>query len=136
MDDIPKRVIVYACVTNIPGDPQRRHNTLGEILCKRVLGREFHAKLQPPCYDHVHIPADFDSEGANYCTISGRVMVPIESISKKEQDALMEFSCHEILLLRDIRFVHLKFAHCHATSLPKTIGCAGPYRALDKIISH
>ena len=62
MNDIPRRVIVHVCVTNVPGDPQRRHNTLGEILCKQVLGREFHAKLQPPCYDHVHIPADIDSD--------------------------------------------------------------------------
>lgn len=62
MDDTPERVIVYACVTNIPGDPQRRHNTLGEMLCKQVFGREFQLKLQPPRYDHVHIPGDFDSD--------------------------------------------------------------------------
>lgn len=62
MDDIPRRVMVYACVTDIPGNPQRRHNTLGEALCNQVLGREFHAELQPSSYDHVHIPADFDSD--------------------------------------------------------------------------
>ncbi|EAU31844.1 predicted protein [Aspergillus terreus NIH2624] len=62
MDDEPTRVIVYTCVTDIPGDPQRRHNTLGQALCKQVFGREFHAELRPSSYDHVHIPADFDSD--------------------------------------------------------------------------
>lgn len=62
MDDTPERVIVYACVTNIPGEPQRRYSTLGRILCKQVFGREFQSKLQPPRYDHVHIPGDFDSD--------------------------------------------------------------------------
>lgn len=62
MDDTPRRVMVYVHVTDIAGDPQRRHNSLGETLCKQILGREFHAELQPSCYDHVHIPADFDSD--------------------------------------------------------------------------
>lgn len=62
MDDTPRRVIIYTCVTDITGDPQRRHNTLGETFCKQVLGREFRAELQPSCYDHVHIPPDFDSD--------------------------------------------------------------------------
>lgn len=54
--------MIYTCVTDIAGDPQRRHNSLGETFCKQVLGRPFHAELQPCCYDHVHIPADFDSD--------------------------------------------------------------------------
>ncbi|PKY01764.1 hypothetical protein P168DRAFT_241715 [Aspergillus campestris IBT 28561] len=62
MDDPPRRVMVYARVTDIAGDPQRRHNSLGETFCKQILGRDFHAELQPSFYDHVHIPADFDSD--------------------------------------------------------------------------
>ncbi|GAB1202902.1 hypothetical protein APSETT445_001526 [Aspergillus pseudonomiae] len=57
----PMRVIISACVTDIGGNPQRRHNTLGSAFCEEVLNREFHAPLQPTGYDHVHIPADFDS---------------------------------------------------------------------------
>lgn len=55
------RVIISACVTDIGGNPQRRHNTLGSAFCEEVLHREFRASLQPSGYDHVHIPADFDS---------------------------------------------------------------------------
>ncbi|KAE8389271.1 hypothetical protein BDV23DRAFT_184673 [Aspergillus alliaceus] len=57
----PMRVIISACVTDIGGNPQRRHNTLGSAFCEEVLHREFRASLQPTGYDHVHIPADFDS---------------------------------------------------------------------------
>ena len=60
--DTPRRVMVYAHVTDIAGDPQRRHNVLGKLFCKQILGRDFHVDLQPSCYDHVHIPADFDSD--------------------------------------------------------------------------
>ncbi|PLN81862.1 hypothetical protein BDW42DRAFT_185165 [Aspergillus taichungensis] len=62
MSHPPARVVVYAHVTDIAGDPQRRHNSLGELFCKQILGRDFHAELQPSSYDHVHIPADFDSD--------------------------------------------------------------------------
>ncbi|GMF67424.1 unnamed protein product [Aspergillus oryzae] len=57
----PMRVIISACVTDIGGNPQRRHSTLGSAFCEEVLNREFRASLQPTGYDHVHIPADFDS---------------------------------------------------------------------------
>ncbi|KAF7587766.1 hypothetical protein BBP40_006726 [Aspergillus hancockii] len=59
--EIPMRVIVSACVTDIAGPPQGRHNTLGKAFCEEVLNREFLAPLQPTGYDHVHIPADFDT---------------------------------------------------------------------------
>lgn len=64
MDDIPRRVIIWARVTDITGNPQWRHNTLGEEFCRQILGREFRATLHPSCYDHVHIPPDFDSGNA------------------------------------------------------------------------
>ncbi|KAJ5348205.1 hypothetical protein MYU51_011051 [Penicillium brevicompactum] len=57
----PTRVIIYACVTDIVGSPQRRHLRLGEDLCM-MMNRPFQAALSPAGYDHVHIPADFDSE--------------------------------------------------------------------------
>ncbi|KAB8076362.1 hypothetical protein BDV29DRAFT_170110, partial [Aspergillus leporis] len=59
--ETPMRVIISACVTDIGGHPQRRHNTLGTAFCEEVLNREFFATLQPAGYDHVHIPADFDA---------------------------------------------------------------------------
>ncbi|KAL4901055.1 hypothetical protein BDW74DRAFT_182156 [Aspergillus multicolor] len=55
------RVLVYARVSDIPGHPQARHLTLGSLV-SRHLGRDFNANIRPPIYDHVHIPADFDSE--------------------------------------------------------------------------
>ncbi|CAG8941403.1 unnamed protein product [Penicillium salamii] len=55
------RVIIYACVTDIDGCPQRRHLQLGEDV-STMLGRPFRSTLDPAGYDHVHIPADFDSE--------------------------------------------------------------------------
>ncbi|KAJ0419686.1 hypothetical protein BJY00DRAFT_285740 [Aspergillus carlsbadensis] len=61
MDQEPLRAVVYANVTDIPGNPQRRHNTLSEAFCEHVLNREFCMTYEPSCYDHVHIPPDFDS---------------------------------------------------------------------------
>ncbi|KAL6234335.1 hypothetical protein BDW75DRAFT_241234 [Aspergillus navahoensis] len=57
----PMRVLVYARVSDIPGHPQARHIALGDLLTGDLLGRKFHAIPRPPVYDHVHIPADFDS---------------------------------------------------------------------------
>ncbi|KAL3476376.1 hypothetical protein BJX99DRAFT_142321 [Aspergillus californicus] len=62
MDDhSPKRVVLYANVTDIPGNPQRRFITLAEAFCKNVLDRDFYPIVQPFSYDHVHIPGDYDS---------------------------------------------------------------------------
>lgn len=55
------RVLVYARVSDIPGNPQARHIALGDLLTGNLLGRRFYATPRPPVYDHVHIPADFDS---------------------------------------------------------------------------
>ncbi|KAL3471209.1 hypothetical protein BJX99DRAFT_263488 [Aspergillus californicus] len=55
------RIIIYVCVADIPGNPQRRHITLGDAVCADLLSRKFYAALQPTVYDHVHIPADLDS---------------------------------------------------------------------------
>ena len=58
---MPQRVIVYARVSDVPGNPQRRHITLRDLLCREVFNQDFHPQLQVTGYDHVHIPADFDS---------------------------------------------------------------------------
>ncbi|KAL4986290.1 hypothetical protein BDW68DRAFT_178907 [Aspergillus falconensis] len=55
------RVLVFARVSDIPGHPQARHIALGDLLTGDLLGRKFHAIPRLPVYDHVHIPADFDS---------------------------------------------------------------------------
>ncbi|KAJ5936389.1 hypothetical protein N7454_005024 [Penicillium verhagenii] len=60
MDPESTRVAIYATVTDIEGCPQQRHIQIGEQFCKYI-NREFHPLLDPVLYDHVHIPADFDS---------------------------------------------------------------------------
>jgi hypothetical protein len=58
----PTRIIVYACVTDIEGSPQRRHTRLGEAFCSSILNRPFNPTIRPIGYDIIHIPGDFDSE--------------------------------------------------------------------------
>ncbi|KAL5335589.1 hypothetical protein BJX70DRAFT_390531 [Aspergillus crustosus] len=58
----PIRAVIWANVTDIPGDPQTRSDTLAEAFCAQVLKREFSPTLQPSSYDYVHIPADIDSD--------------------------------------------------------------------------
>jgi methylsterol monooxygenase len=62
MDPHPTRIIIYACVTDIDGFPQRRHVKIGGDFCEIVLNRAFNPTLHPSGYDHIHIPADFDSQ--------------------------------------------------------------------------
>lgn len=62
MDPHPTRIIIYACVTDIDGCPQRRHVKIGEDFCAAMFNRAFNPTLHPAGYDHIHIPADFDSQ--------------------------------------------------------------------------
>ncbi|KAI9368729.1 hypothetical protein BJX61DRAFT_202412 [Aspergillus egyptiacus] len=55
------RIFVCVSVADIPGNPQRRHITLGNAVCRDLLSWRFRATPHPAVYDHVHIPADFDS---------------------------------------------------------------------------
>jgi hypothetical protein len=55
------RVILYVCVTDLPGSPQNRHNFLGELFCQQVLKRKFNNKLQVLSYDYMHLPPNFDT---------------------------------------------------------------------------
>lgn len=61
MDSRPTRIVIYVCVIDIDGCPQRRHVKIGEDFCDLVLKRAFNPTLHPAKYDHIHIPADFDS---------------------------------------------------------------------------
>ncbi|KAJ5816133.1 hypothetical protein N7447_008366 [Penicillium robsamsonii] len=61
MDFHPTRIVIYACVTDIDGFPQRRHVKIGNEFCESILNRAFNSTLHPAGYDHIHIPADFDS---------------------------------------------------------------------------
>jgi len=56
------RVIICVYVTDIPGEPLRRHTTLGELFCDQVLHRQLNSQLNPSCYDGMHIPEGIDSD--------------------------------------------------------------------------
>ncbi|RMZ67686.1 hypothetical protein GMOD_00001646 [Pyrenophora seminiperda CCB06] len=56
------RVIIRVRVTDIPGEPLRRHTTLGEMFCDKILHRPLIAQPNPTCYDGMHIPDEFYSE--------------------------------------------------------------------------
>lgn len=58
----PAKIIIYACVTDIDGCPRRRHVKIGENYCETILNRSLKPTLLPAGYDHIHIPADFDSQ--------------------------------------------------------------------------
>lgn len=61
IDSAPTRIIIRACVTDIPGELGRRPNTLGEIFCSNVLHRDFNGDIKPSGFDSVHIPPGFES---------------------------------------------------------------------------
>ncbi|KAH8698129.1 hypothetical protein GQ44DRAFT_718427 [Phaeosphaeriaceae sp. PMI808] len=58
----PTRIIIKACVTDIPGDVCRRPITLGEIFCHKVLNRQLNTRIQESGFDAIHIPGGFDSK--------------------------------------------------------------------------
>ena len=57
-----RRVILHACVVDIPGCNQKRFHTLGNDFCQYRLDRPLQDQPSLSGYDHPHIPADFDSE--------------------------------------------------------------------------
>jgi hypothetical protein len=59
--DTACRVAIYVKVTDIEGNPLRRHITLGQAFCSSVLSRDFRNKIRPDGYDACHIPSKFDS---------------------------------------------------------------------------
>jgi hypothetical protein len=62
ISDTSCRVAIYAKVTDIEGDPLRRHVTLGQAFCSSVLSRDLRNQIQPDGYDACHIPPNFDSD--------------------------------------------------------------------------
>lgn len=56
------RVVVYSCVTDIPGSREARPNTLGNIFCKQVLQRELKTRVRLSGFDCVHYLPGFDSD--------------------------------------------------------------------------
>jgi hypothetical protein len=56
------RIIIRACVEDIPDDVLRRPITLGELLCTKVYNRKLSTSIQSSGFDDVHIPRGFDSE--------------------------------------------------------------------------
>jgi len=56
------RVIIRACVKDIPGDVLRRPITLGELFCTKIFNRKLNTRIQSSGFDAVHIPQGFDSE--------------------------------------------------------------------------
>lgn len=61
MDSASTIIVIYACVIDIDGCPQRRHVKIGEDFCDIVLKRAFNPTFHPAKYDHIHIPDNFDS---------------------------------------------------------------------------
>ncbi|KAI9050378.1 hypothetical protein LZ554_005543 [Drepanopeziza brunnea f. sp. 'monogermtubi'] len=51
----PTRVIIRACVTDIPGDPHARPYRLGRDFCHQVFSRPYVNDLQAECHDATHI---------------------------------------------------------------------------------
>jgi hypothetical protein len=56
------RIIIWARVTDIPGDPYRRHTTLGELFSANFPFRPFNLQITPDGYDGVILPPYFWSE--------------------------------------------------------------------------
>ena len=61
IDSAQTRVIIRACVTDIPGEIGRRPNTLGQIFCSEVLHRNFNKDIKLSGFDSMHIPPGFES---------------------------------------------------------------------------
>jgi len=56
------RIIIRVQVNNLPGDPNRRHLTIGELFSEKVLFRPIDYTIRPDGYDNVVIPPGFDSD--------------------------------------------------------------------------
>lgn len=56
------RVVLYVCVTDLPGCPQDRHNFLGRLFCDQILKRGFNNTIQRLSYDYMHMPPNFDTD--------------------------------------------------------------------------
>ncbi|KAH8595096.1 hypothetical protein B0O99DRAFT_672303 [Bisporella sp. PMI_857] len=62
MTDDPLRVIIRACVTDIPGNKFARSTRLAQDFSEQVRNRPFHNNLQAECHDSEHVLPGFDSD--------------------------------------------------------------------------
>ncbi|KAK0110166.1 hypothetical protein ONS95_002817 [Cadophora gregata] len=62
IDTEPLRVIIRVCVTDIPGEPEKRVHRLGSDFCEQIISWPFNNDLQDKCHDAMHFLPDFDSE--------------------------------------------------------------------------
>ncbi|EKD15646.1 hypothetical protein MBM_06274 [Drepanopeziza brunnea f. sp. 'multigermtubi' MB_m1] len=79
----PTRVIIRACVTDIPGDPHARPHRLGRDFCQQILSRPYADDLQAECHDATHILPNLDApnEGRAWFMYDFNVVGPL---SKQE----------------------------------------------------
>jgi len=61
IDSAQTRVIIRACVTDIPSEMSWRPNTLRQIFCSEVLHRDFNKDIKLSGYDSMHISPGFES---------------------------------------------------------------------------
>jgi hypothetical protein len=64
MTDDPLRVIIRACVTDIPGNKFARPTRLAQDFSEQVRKRPFNNNLKAECHDSEHILPRFDSDDA------------------------------------------------------------------------
>jgi len=74
----PARIILHVRVTDLPGCPQDRHNTLGKLFCEHVLHRKFHNKIQVSNYDFMHLPPQLDKPVRRWFIFDSNVNCPLE----------------------------------------------------------
>jgi hypothetical protein len=56
------RIIIKACVTDIPGEVLKRPITLGKLFCIKILNRELNTHIQRSGFDAVHVLGGYDSQ--------------------------------------------------------------------------
>jgi hypothetical protein len=93
IDSIQTRVIICACVTDIPGNPLARPNTLGNLFCNYVLHRDLNAQLQVSGFDSMHIPLGFNSEHP----VEKWFIYDLNVVSTLEKHELLEIP-HQVFL--------------------------------------
>jgi hypothetical protein len=64
MTDDPLRVIIRACVTDIPGNKFARSTRLAQDFSEQIRKRPFNNNLKAECHDSEHILPRFDSDDA------------------------------------------------------------------------
>ena len=91
------RVVIGVVVTDTPGEPLRRHTTLGEDFCQQTLHRQFRA--QPDgVHDGVSVPDGFEKKEA----VKRWFVYDLDVTESLDQDQLMEIP-HLVRVHRNMR---------------------------------